>query len=115
MKQKPNHKISEKYANSSHQVRTQLLVGIRNNVSQYVTGDIAMQRLHEPIMEHPLSADQEQQIRDALDSAGIYENRLQIEERLTTALSNAIDYTKNPYKPYPYKKLTKTTFGASDH
>ena len=113
MKQKPNHKISAKYAHSSHQVRTHLLVGIRNNVSKYVTGDIAMQRLHEPIMEYSLSKDQEQQIRDALDSAGIHENRLQIEERLTTALSNTIDYTKNPYKPYPYKKLTKITFGVS--
>ena len=113
MKQIPNHKLSAKYANSSHQVRTHLLVGIRNNVSKYVTGDIAMHRLHEPIMEYALSADQEQQIRDALDSVGIYENRIQIEKSLASVLSNAIDYTKNPYKPYPYKKLTKITFGAS--
>lgn len=113
MKQISNHQTSAKHANCSHQVYGVVLVEIKNDVRQYVAGDIAMQRLREPIMEYPLSADQRRQIKDALDSAGIYKNRHQIEQRLSTALSNAIEYTKNPYKPYLYKKLTKITFGTT--
>lgn len=113
MKQIPNHETSTKNTNNSHQVCGVELVEIRNDVRQYVAGDIAMQRLRDPIMEYPLSADQQRQIKDVLDSAGIYKNRYQIEQRLSTALSNAMEYTKNPYKPYPYKKLTKITFGTT--
>lgn len=113
MKQISNHETSAKNANNSHQVCSIALVEIRNDVSQYETGDIAMQRLREPIMEHSLSADQQRQIKDVLDSAGIYKNRHQIEQRLSTAISNAMEYIKNPCKPYPYKKLTKITFGTT--
>lgn len=82
-------------------------------INLYKSDDVAMRRLHEPMMDYAITGQQMQQIKDALDSAGIYQYRSRIEANIARALGNAIDYTNHSFKPYAFKKLTKLTFGTA--
>ena len=76
--------------------------------------DLAItQRLNEPFVTKQLSAQDLAEVNDAMIAAGFPKNKLRPRALILSALANAKDYRQTPHKPYTWKKLTRTSFGAT--
>ena len=76
--------------------------------------DLAItQRLNDPFITKQLSAQDLAEVDDAMIAAGFPKKKLRPRTLILSALANAKDYRQTPHKPYTWKKLTRTSFGAN--
>jgi hypothetical protein len=81
--------------------------------SQAINNAVAIAQLDKPIKSANPKKTIVKKIQDVLDSTNVRKHRTRIERLILIALSNALEYQKQPHKTYNGKKLTKANFGTA--